>query len=963
VNPSSGTISPAADTILVELHCHSTYSDGEFTPEALADRILKAGAKYASLTDHNTVEGLDAFQQAMMKHGIGFVTGVEMTTLHDEKIIHLLGYGFDQNDKNLLAGLADAKMLENPSAVGLAASSISTRDAISLIQHAGGVAILAHPLKTENDSGKLLHIMQELVDAGLDGIEAVYAHNTDDEADMLLNWTGAYQLVTSAGTDFHFGTAVMGISMEGNLWRKFRDAMLASARRRSDIRQKTEPAGLPKGTRKRIALFLNMVFPAVLAMVLFIIALFGVLTPYFEESLLERKRESVRDVTKAALGVLEEAAYEVESNQLSLEKAQELAKRRIEAMRFGRDGDEYFWLQDLTPRILMHPYRPDLVNQDVSEFKDPRNVRIFVEFVKVALEKEEGFVSYVWQWNDDKTRLEAKESYVRLFEKWNWIIGSGIYDKEVKEDIVKLERYFLLVSIIIDLTIILLIFFLVGKGMKSENAKRKAERLLNESVDRYRALSEAAAEGVLMLSRARCSYANSIMYELLGCREPQLQLLEVDDVFPDVSGNEIWRECLQNQNRTLPASRVNGILRRSDGKLIPCELALKSESTRSGGDAIVLVRRLMDGSETSNGRLELQGLLLPPIGLVADITEAISRAKQVNDVVRICGRLQELVRTLLANAVSATEVSRILSGVTDATTRKLIDIAVGESGPPPSDFVFLGLGSHGREAQTLYSDQDNAIVYRPSHRLNEADTKAYFLALADKVCKGLELAGYRKCSGQKMANNPEWCQPIAVWKQNLEKWVQCQNPEDILEFIVFFDFRAVAGAEDIVQELRNHLADDLADNPQFLVQLAKNALVFTPPIRLFGSIVTDGGKEHPGQLDVKSPNLAIVSFVRLYALKLGVQETNTIARLEAITRTGTLLDSTRRDIATAFEALFKLRLWNQVQSLQKNHELSNWVNPSQLGHMDEMILIECFKEIELLQGRIQRDFFGGNQVI
>ena len=93
------------------------------------------------------------------------------------------------------------------------------------------------------------------------------------------------------------------------------------------------------------------------------------------------------------------------------------------------------------------------------------------------------------------------------------------------------------------------------------------------------------------------------------------------------------------------------------------------------------------------------------------------------------------------------------------------------------------------------------------------------------------------------------------------------------------------------------------------------------------------------------------------------KETNTIARLDALTRTGVLLESTRRDIATAFEALFRLRLWNQVLSLQKNYEMSNWVNPSHLGHIEEVILTECFKEIEVLRSRIQRDFFGGNHVV
>ena len=67
------------------------------------------------------------------------------------------------------------------------------------------------------------------------------------------------------------------------------------------------------------------------------------------------------------------------------------------------------------PRIIMHPYRPDLNGQDVSEFRDPRGARIFVEFADLVRRQDEGFVDYVWQWKDDPHRLVPKESYIRGF--------------------------------------------------------------------------------------------------------------------------------------------------------------------------------------------------------------------------------------------------------------------------------------------------------------------------------------------------------------------------------------------------------------------------------------------------------------------------------------------------------------------------------------------------------------------
>lgn len=142
----------------------------------------------------------------------------------------------------------------------------------------------------------------------------------------------------------------------------------------------------------------------------------------------------------------------------------------------------------------------------------------------------------------------------------------------------------------------------------------------------------------------------------------------------------------------------------------------------------------------------------------------------------------------------------------------------------------------------------------------------------------------------------------------------------------------------------------------FISQIAQNALIFKTPMRLFGNILTSGTKDHPGRIDVKTPAMAIVTFARLYALKNTIQETNTLLQLDAIKSLGIILDSKHRDIVTAYETLMRLRLWNQALSIKKNKQLDNWIDPDQLSHLEEVVLIECFKEIDELHNLIQRDF-------
>jgi len=103
----------------------------------------------------------------------------------------------------------------------------------------------------------------------------------------------------------------------------------------------------------------------------------------------------------------------------------------ISALRFGPESKDYFWINDMQPRMVMHPYKPQLNGKDLSGAKDPNGKHLFVEMVKVCREKGEGFVDYFWpKYGADQP--QPKLSYVRLFEKWNWVIGTGVYIDDIE---------------------------------------------------------------------------------------------------------------------------------------------------------------------------------------------------------------------------------------------------------------------------------------------------------------------------------------------------------------------------------------------------------------------------------------------------------------------------------------------------------------------------------------------------
>lgn len=128
---------------------------------------------------------------------------------------------------------------------------------------------------------------------------------------------------------------------------------------------------------KRIAL------PAFFTIVLFVTAIFLIILPQLENSLMARKQEMIKEQTETAWSLLNDYRDRELSGELSTSEAQLRAILRIGKLRYGPEKKDYFWINDMTPRIIMHPYRPDLVQKDVSDFKDPLGKRLFYEVVRI----------------------------------------------------------------------------------------------------------------------------------------------------------------------------------------------------------------------------------------------------------------------------------------------------------------------------------------------------------------------------------------------------------------------------------------------------------------------------------------------------------------------------------------------------------------------------------------------------
>lgn len=192
---------------------------------------------------------------------------------------------------------------------------------------------------------------------------------------------------------------------------------------------------MARGLFKKVSLATQVVLAGLLITALFTAATFAWLIPKAEASMMAKKKEKIREGTEAAWCALSYFETLARTGKLTLGEAQTSACSVIRSMRYGADMKDYFFIVDMHPNMIVHPYRPDLEGKDVTGLVDPNGVAICVDFVKVARERGEGFTTYLWQFQDDETQVVPKISYVRLFKPWNWIVGTGMYVEDVRNDI------------------------------------------------------------------------------------------------------------------------------------------------------------------------------------------------------------------------------------------------------------------------------------------------------------------------------------------------------------------------------------------------------------------------------------------------------------------------------------------------------------------------------------------------
>ncbi|MFK3740495.1 methyl-accepting chemotaxis protein [Massilia sp. TN1-12] len=138
----------------------------------------------------------------------------------------------------------------------------------------------------------------------------------------------------------------------------------------------------------------------------------------------DERGRAVRQAVEVAVGVVERHRQLAATGVVSEAQAQRDALEALRPLRY--DGHEYFWVNDMTPRMLMHPVKRELEGQELGQMADPHGLRLFTVMVDVVRRDGAGFVDYLWTKPGSDAPV-AKVSYVKGIPGWNWVVGSGVY--------------------------------------------------------------------------------------------------------------------------------------------------------------------------------------------------------------------------------------------------------------------------------------------------------------------------------------------------------------------------------------------------------------------------------------------------------------------------------------------------------------------------------------------------------
>lgn len=327
------------------------------------------------------------------------------------------------------------------------------------------------------------------------------------------------------------------------------------------------------------AISIRIALPALLTIVLFVTATFVIILPSLKNNLLAKKREMLRELNTIVWNMVATHEKMERTGAMSRQQAQESVLAIIRDLRYGPANKDYFWVNDMNGLIVVHPYRPDLHGEAVPDVRYPKGKNLLEEFVKVVRAQGAGYVDYLFQWQDDPEKIVPKLSYVKGFEPWGWIIGTGLYIEDVNVEIGLIAKQLNAIASVILLLVSFLALYIIRHTILADRVRRiiweERERLLTaleESNERFRSLVETTSDWIWEIdAQGAYTYCSPKVLDLLGFAPEELigkHLVDLISIKEVERTSRIFRRLIESRK---PFNGFETVCQARDGRVLVIE--------------------------------------------------------------------------------------------------------------------------------------------------------------------------------------------------------------------------------------------------------------------------------------------------------------------------------------------------------------------------------------------------------
>jgi CBS domain-containing protein len=320
-------------------------------------------------------------------------------------------------------------------------------------------------------------------------------------------------------------------------------------------------------------------------------------------------------------------------------------------------------------------------------------------------------------------------------------------------------------------------------------------------------------------------------------------------------------------------------------------------------------------------------------------------------------RLHPTVIALHRARLAPAQVSQVISVVADALVRRIIELAIEAHGPPPTEFAWLALGSHGRREPVPSSDVDSGMAWsdesaldsRPGRVIGEGKVAEDMNSIAQAVGDCLRVIGWRLDPHGVTAAGVFSASSISEWRSSIERWLERPDDERVLiASSILLDGRVVIGPPRGLDP--GAIIYEPQHRPKLERSMLRLALSSRPPTGFLRDIVVEHSGEHRGTFDIKHGGLLpVIDLARYAALKAGVDVLGTLERLRAGAEGGVLTSEQANTLEEAHELFTELRLEHQVQQLERGEEPDDHLDPKGLNPLTRRYLRDAFRAVAAVQ--------------